>query len=67
MLNCTFIAFVIFFLAISVEFTRTKYTYHEDNKIGSIILKLNRPLDCCTFIVAVKLEDITTKGKYFHV
>ena len=51
------------FIEVLLEFGDSSYEFDEDIGQAELELVLDGPLDCCSILVRVKVEDITATGK----
>ena len=61
------VLFDFFVDSITVEFTMRVFFVSEINGPAQPVLRLSRPLDCCTISVRVKVDDRTAKSNYVCV
>ena len=63
----TYLFIVIFlllpFVAIAISFKQPNFDVMEGNGAVQITLVTTSALECCSFSVQVKVEDITAEGK----
>ena len=54
---------LLFASGASVAFSLRGYAVVEDDGPAQPVLILNRPIECCSVSIAVKVQDVTAKGK----
>ena len=52
------------FLVGTISFDRHDYEFYENDGPAKLVLRLSKPLECCSFSVQIEIIDVTAIGKF---